>query len=187
MKIKSNAAPGEFTSPFYKINEDFCETFENYIASKNGKVKGNYNAWSYFVQGILMNPRQWHLKYKKAPYTSTGNLLLSNKKQNLLCLAEWSCDWPAPNNSEFAIRRKDSVGLINKLFKRNYSIYKASKDYLISGGEKNIKTIENVHTTLKPLFDSKEIYSIILVKNKLIISFRTEEHHFEFFERLNSV
>jgi hypothetical protein len=53
MKIKSNAASSEITSPFYKINEEFCKKFENYIASKNGKVKGNYNGGLILSKGRL--------------------------------------------------------------------------------------------------------------------------------------
>ncbi|SRX74512.1 hypothetical protein [Aequorivita antarctica] len=117
MKIKSNAASSELTSPFYKINEEFCRQFENYIAIKNGKVKGNYNAWSYFIQGEIMAPKPWHLKYKKATYTSTGNLILSSKKQNLLTLAEWSIPWAISNNSEFIIRKKIALDS-----RKNFSI-----------------------------------------------------------------
>lgn len=40
MKIKSNASPHEQTSPFYRNNKVFCEEFEQFVASKNGLVKG---------------------------------------------------------------------------------------------------------------------------------------------------
>lgn len=184
MKIKSNASSAEITSPFYKINEDFCREFENYIASKNGKVKGKYNAWSYYIQGEIMAPKPWSLKYKKATYTSTGNLILSSKKQNLLTVAEWSTPWVGSHNSEFEIRRKDSIGLMQKLFNRNLKRYNFSKAYLIKGAENNVRLIEILQQKLSPLFNTSEIYSVNLKNNLLSISFRTEKHHFDSFEKL---
>jgi hypothetical protein len=184
MKIKTNAAPSELSSPFYKINEDFCREFEDYIASKNGKVRGNYNAWSYFVQGEISVPKTWSLKYKKATYTSTGNLILSSKKQNLLTAAEWSTPWVGSFNSEFEIRRKNSVNAVRKLFSRNLTTYDFSKNYLIKGGENNATLIKNLHQKLSPLFNTSEIYSVNLKNNLLSISLRTEKHHFDTFEKL---
>ncbi len=184
MKIKSNAASSELTSPFYKMNEEFCRQFENYVASKNGKVKGNYNAWSYFIQGEIMAPKPWHLKYKKATYTSTGNLILSSKKQCLLTIAEWSIPWVGSQNSEFAIRRKDSIGMMKRLFKKELKIYKLSKDYLINDATNKVSLIESLNQRLKSLFISKEIYSIVLRNDMLTISLRTEKHHFDTFEKL---
>lgn len=186
MKIKSNASSAELSSPFYKINEDFCKEFEHFIANKNGKVKGNYNAWSYFIQGKITNPKLWHLTYKKATYSSTGNLLLSSKSQSLLTSAEWSSSWVGSRNSEFEIRRKDSIGFVNRLFKKDLKNYKSAKHYLISGEENNVTLIENLTNKLKPLFNSKEIYSIILKNETLTISLRTEKHHFDIFEKLSS-
>ncbi len=184
MKIKSNAASDELTSPFYKINKDFCREFENYIASKNGKVKGNFNAWSYFIQGEVMAPKPWHLEYKKATYTSTGNLILSSKKQNLLTLSEWSTPWAGSHNSEFEILRKDGIGFVEKVFKKDLKNCKFAKNYLIKNAENNIALIENLNQKLKPLFISEEIYSIILKNDILTISLRTEKHHFDVFEKL---
>ncbi|MBK5213327.1 MAG: hypothetical protein JJE55_06680 [Flavobacteriaceae bacterium] len=183
MKIKSNAASAELTSPFYKINEDFCREFENYVASKNGKVKGNYNAWSYFIQAEIIASKTWHLKYKKATYTSTGNLILSSKKQNLLTLAEWSTPMAGSFNSEFSIYKKESFGFIKKLFNNSKS-FRGLKDYVISGSDNNSALIEKLYQTLEPLFKSGEIYSIILKKDILIISLRTEAHHFKTLENL---
>ncbi len=184
MKIKSNAVSSEFSSPFYKINEEFCRQFENYIAGKNGKVKGNYNAWSYFIQGEIRSPRAWHLKYKKATYTSTGNLILSSKKQNLLTLAEWSIPWVISSNSEFVIRKKNSFWFMERLFSKNLKAFKLSKDYLIKGDENNNELIKKLHKMLNTLFTTGEIYSIIVKNNILTISLRTEKHHFDTFEKL---
>lgn len=184
MKIKSNASLAEISSPFYKINEDFCSEFENYIASKNGKVKGNYNAWSYFIEGKIINPKPWHLKYKKATYSSTGNLLLSSKSQSLLTMAEWSSNWVASQSSEFEIRRKDSISLIKRYLNKNLKNFKWAKEYVIFGGENNASLIDTLGTILEPLLNSRELYSIALKNNTLTISLRTERHHFEIFEKI---
>jgi hypothetical protein len=183
MKIKSNAASAEYTSPFYKTNEDFCRVFENYVASKNGKIKGNYNAWSYFIQAEIMAKKPWKLKYKKATYTSTGNLILSSKKQNLLTLAEWSTPMPSLLNSEFFIHKKESLGFIKRLF-NNLNSFRNQKEYVVTGMENNPIFIENLYKKLEPLFKSGEIYSIILKNNILAISLRTEKHHFDTFKKL---
>lgn len=184
MKIKSNASLAEISSPFYKINEDFCGEFENYIASKNGKVKGNYNAWSYFVEGKITNPKPWHLKYKKATYSSTGNLLLSSKSQSLLTMAEWSTVWVASQNSEFEIRRKDSISFIKRFINKNLKDFKWAKEYAIIGGENNASHIDTLGNILEPLLNSWELYSIVLKNNTLTISLRTDKHHFEIFEKI---
>jgi len=41
-----------------------------------------------------------------------------------------------------------------------------------------------LYQILEPLFKMGEIYSIVLQKNVLTISLRTEAHHFEIFENL---
>ncbi|MCG2418550.1 hypothetical protein K8089_05905 [Aequorivita sp. F47161] len=183
MKIKSNAASAELSSPFYKINEEFCKAFENYIATKNGKVKGTFNAWSYFIQAQIMTPKSWNLKYKKATYTSTGNLIFSSKKQNLLTLAEWSTPMAGSFNSEFSIYNKEGFEFIKNLFNSSKS-YKDRKDYVFYGSSINNSFIENLLQSLDPLFQSGEIYSVVLKDDRLSISLRTELHHFETFESL---
>jgi len=184
MKIKSNAAAAEITSPFYKINEKFCIEFENYIAKQNGKVKENYNAWSYYIQGKIMTPKPWHLKYKKATYTSTGNLILSSKKQNLLTLAEWSTSCVVSQNSEFFIKSKNSIGLIKRLLSSSLVSFRNRERYVVQGCEKNTSLQEKLYQKLKPLFKSGEVYSIELKNDILTISLRTEKHHFNIFEKL---
>ena len=183
MKIKSNAAPIELSSPFYKINEDFCFDFEKFVASKNGHVKGNYNAWSYFIQGKILAPKVWHLKYKKAIYSSTGNLILSSKYQNLLTLAEWSTPMAGSHNSEFSIFKKEAIGIIGRLI-QNAKPFKSLRKYVVINSKNNPTLIISLYPVLEPLFQTGEIYSIILKKDVLTISLRTDQHHFEVFENL---
>ena len=112
MRIRPNASPDEKDSLFYKKNEEFCSEFEHFIAEKNGKVKGSYNAWAYTISGKISKPKNWNLKYKKATFSS-GNLWLSSKYQNLLVLAEWETERVGTHNSEFLIRKKRKLISLN--------------------------------------------------------------------------
>ncbi|MEM0519218.1 MULTISPECIES: hypothetical protein [Aequorivita] len=184
MKIKSNATSNELSSPFYKINAEFCSEFEKYIATKNGKVKGNYNAWSYLVEGKITSPKSWYLKYKKATYTSAGNLLLSSKKQNLLTMVEWSSPWQLSTSSNFSINRKNSGSFLKKPLNRDTNDFLYSNKYIITNGESNTTLLKKLYTNLEPLFISGEVYSIHIKNDSLLISLRTDKHHFEIFEKL---
>jgi len=106
MIIKPDASSDEYSSPFFKLNEKFCSEFESFIAEKNGKVKGKYNAWSYAIYGKIREPKAWTLKYKKSTFSSSGNLWLSSKSQCLLVLAEWTTKRIENSNSDFQIRKK---------------------------------------------------------------------------------
>ena len=111
--IQPNASPSEKQSPFYEVNESFCQTFEKYIRNKNGISSGSYNAWSYSVIGKINHPTEWILEYKKSTFSS-GNLLLSSKHQNLLTSVIWKTK--GDTTSEFFIRKrklkhKQTIGL----------------------------------------------------------------------------
>ncbi|WP_298519179.1 hypothetical protein [uncultured Kordia sp.] len=71
MKIKSNAAPHEVTSPFYIKHKNFCQEFEHFMATKNGFIKGTFNAWSYAIYGKIEAPKTWDLQYKRTVYSGT--------------------------------------------------------------------------------------------------------------------
>ena len=62
--------------------------------------------------------------------------------------------------------------------------FKWEKEYLISGGENNISLIDTLGHIIKPLFNSRELYSIMLKNDTLTVSLRTEKQHFEIFEKL---
>lgn len=184
MKIKSNASPDELSSPFFKLNEGFCSDFESFIANKNGKVKGKYNAWSYLIFGKISNPTNWNLTYKKSTLTSTGNLLLSSKHQSLLVLAEWETERKGTHNSEFTIRRKTRTDFLRKMVNKSLSELDLSKNYMLEIKNEKPKLIFKLTEILKPLFQSGEIYTIEHKNNKLKIEMRTEKHHFELFDKL---
>jgi hypothetical protein len=180
MKIKSNAAPQELSSPFYQINEKFCHNFERFIASKQGKVKGVYNAWSFLIEGKIVASKSWDLLYKKATYTGNGNLLLSSKYQNLLTLAEWKCHNFGTYNTSFVVRRKKFLDLLNPSFSK----LDTHENYVIKAKKEKPKVLSQLVSILKPLFESKEIYKITCENNTLTIELRNEGHHFDIFNQL---
>ncbi|WP_298549219.1 hypothetical protein [uncultured Aquimarina sp.] len=184
MKIKSNASPDELSSPFYKLNEEFCSDFESFVAGKYGKVKGSYNAWSYLIFGKISNSTNWNLTYKKSTFTSTGNLLISSKKQSLLVLAEWETERKGTHNSEFIIRKKSRTDFLKKLLSKSLSELDISKKYIIEINNKKPKLIFKLTEILKSLFQSGEIYRIEHKNDKLKIEMRTEKHHFKIFDKL---
>jgi len=184
MVIKPNASPDEFSSPFFKKNEEFCLEFERFIADKNGKVKGEYNAWSYTIYGKILNPKNWTLKYKKATFSSSGNLWLSSKSQSLLVLAEWTTNRVGTHNSEFHIRKKTRTDFVKLKLNESLSKVEISDKYVIESKGKNSKLISKLTTILEPLFKSEEIYTIDHQNDKLKIEMRTEKHHFDIFNEL---
>lgn len=86
-------------------------------------------------------------------------------------------------NSEFSIYKKESFGFIKKLFNNSKS-FNGLKDYVFNGSHINSTFIEKLYQTLDPLFQSGEVYSVILKNDNLSISLRTELHHFETIENL---
>ena len=186
MTIKPNASPDEKDSPFYKKNEKFCSEFEHFIADKNGKVKGSYNAWSYTIYGKITQPKNWTLKYKKATFTS-GNLWLSSKHQNLLMLAEWTTERMGTHNSEFLIRKKTGTDFIKSMFNNSISKFDIYEKYIIESENKKPQLISKLTGILENLFKSGEIYRIEHLNNKLKIELRTEKHHFDIFNKLTEL
>lgn len=186
MKIRPNASPDEKSSPFFKSNEKFCSDFESFINSKNGKVRGNYNAWSYLIFGKISNPKHWNLTYQKSTFTSTNNLLLLSKRKNLLVLAKWETKRKLVPNSEFIIRKKIWVDFFRKLV--NTSLYELdfSKKYILEIPKEKSRLCFKLIKILKPLFQSEDIYRIEHKNDTLKIEMQTEKHHFEMFEKLIS-
>ncbi|WP_456437137.1 hypothetical protein [Psychroserpens sp.] len=184
MKIKSDADPEELTSPFYKANQNFCSEFESFISTKNGKVKGKYNAWSYIIYGKISNPKNWDLLYKKSTFSSTGNLFISSKKQCLLVLSEWSTKIPGNHNSTFKIRKRTKFDFIKLLLNKNLAKLKESNNYIISSNGHLPKKFKEIINVLESLFLSKEVFTIEFKNDKLTVGLRSEEHHFDIFNKL---
>jgi hypothetical protein len=183
MKIKSNASPDEISSPFFVTNKEFCYEFENYIASKNGKVKGNYNAWSFLVFGKISNPKAWNLMCKKASYTS-GNIFLSSEYQSLLVMAEWETERKGNHDYEFLIRKKTRTDFLKIPLSKSLSNLDFSSEYVIKAKGNMPKLLSELIEILKGLFISEEIYKVVHSNEKLRIELRTDKHHFEVLDKL---
>lgn len=179
MKIKSDASPTEKASPFYQKNEDFCYDFERFIASKNGLVKGSFNAWTYTVFGKIEEPRPWNLMYKRAMFSS-NDIFLSSEYQNLLLQAKWTTQ--ISENINFSISHRKALSLWRMIF--NTSCFHPYRKYRIEAKNTNTTLIQLLTKVLKPLFISNELYAITLKNNELTIEIRTETHHFDLFEQL---
>lgn len=184
MRIKSNAAPDEVSSPYYDLNKTFCYDFERYIATKNGKVKGNFNAFSYLIFGKLHNSKHWDLTYKKSTFTSTGNLILSSKSQCLLVLCKWETDFNCTTKSEFEIRKKKVSDLFRLAVNPYLGVLELNKNYVLYKKDKMPQKIAQLLNTLQALFISGEIYNIKLANSRLCIELRTEKHHFKSLDKL---
>ncbi|WP_296382562.1 hypothetical protein [Winogradskyella sp.] len=184
MKIKSNASPAELSSPFFTLNEEFCSEFESYIASKNGKVKGKYNAWSFLIFGKTPHPKPWDVMYKKSTFTTNGNLLMSSKYQSLLALAEWETERKGTHDSEFEIRKKTTADILKIPLSKSVSKLEVSGKYVMCSKGKKPKFFLQLIDILTPLFISEEIYRIEYLNNKLRIELRSEHHHFNILDQL---
>lgn len=178
MKIKSNALPYEVNSPFFIANKMFCEEVESFVKDKHGNVKGLYNANSYFIKGKITTHKTWMLKYKKATYTGTGNLLLSSKFENLLELAHWSCTITALNT--VVIRKRTFFDFFNPSFKKMTLFPKYGITYK---GEESVY-FDKVLAILQPLFTSGKIFKVSITTNRLDIELRSEQSHLDILNQL---
>lgn len=186
MTIKPNASPDEKDSPFYKKNEKFCSEFEHFIADKNGKVKGKYNAWSYLIYGKVSNPKNWTLKYEKSTLSS-GNLLLSSKRQNLIVTAEWVTKRVGNHNSEFYIRKKTRFDFIKIMVNKSLSKFDQYDKYEIESKGNKSQLNSKLTKILKHLFNSGEVYIIDYRNDELKIKLKTDKHYFDIFNKLTEL
>ncbi len=187
MTIKSNAQSEELNNPFYIANRRFCEEFERYIIGRNGKVKGKFNVWTYFVSGRINTPKEWTLSYKKSNYTSLGMIpILQSKKQYkdyvLALIAKW--ETRLEDSGTFKIRRKSTWGFLVSIFHKHVFLYPENQDYVVYSNGGNQELIQKLSSVLRPFFDSGEIFQINLKRNILSIQISTDHHHFDTFEKI---
>ena len=179
--IEPNSSASEMSSPYFVRNKEFCDEFESFVTEKNGKVKGNYNAWSFSIIGKVTDPNIWTLNYKKATFTS-GNLFLSTKTQNMLTSAEWKTKNLFDSN--FKVRRKNMADFFNLQISKSLSTLNFSDEYVIDNKIQHNDYLDEMFIMLKPLFEAKEIYEIENINDNFRIELRTEKHHFKIFEKL---
>lgn len=180
MKIKSNAAPQETASPFYEKNREFCQAFEHFVASKNGLIKGKFNAWSYLIYGKITANYAWDLQYKRAIYSSTGSIFsLLYRDEVVLTLAKWTCKDLHTNDASFRIRKRKFFDRLNPRF----SSLKHHPTYVIQSKSKETTFLVKILDILEPIFNSEEIYMTQLKNGELTIELRSETAHFDVLER----
>ena len=184
MIIKSNASPQETSSPFFKANEEFCNHFEHFIANKNGKVKGVFNASSYLIFGEVAHPKLWTLGYKKATFTSTGNLFLSSNYESLLVAAEWKTKYVSREANDFKIRKQTTTDGIKMLFNTKLKKVEHYPKYIVEYKNGLPSLYHKILTSLESLFSSKELYEVNMKNEELSIELRSDKHHFEVFEKV---
>jgi len=173
MVIKSIAQLDELSSPYYKINKDFCEEFEKFIASKRGLIKGSYNVWSYNITAKIPHKHNWIIKCNKGTYSSSGNLFLSSKKQALRVTCTWIANNLISDSSDFKIQRKN----LFHLFSSRWISLSENGSYSIKMHPPNSKLLNSVIVALNHLIDLEIIMMIEYSKNKLKIQLHTDEIH----------
>ena len=190
MSIKSNPKSEELNNPFYIANKRFCEEFEKYIISRNGQVKGTFNVWAYYLSAKINSPKEWVLSCKKSNYTSLGiTPLLQSKKEyenyTLSLLTKW--ETKIEGFGALKIRRKMIWDIFTLTVNKNALLHPENRNYIIFSNKKNEKIVNQLTAVLKPLFDSGEIFQIIINNKTLSIQINTDSHHFNLFERLEKI
>lgn len=82
MSISPNTSPDELNSEYYLKNKATCEAWEDLVYKYNGRIKGNYNSWSFFIRSIVKINQEWTIDIDKSTY-SGGSLWLTSRFQNL--------------------------------------------------------------------------------------------------------
>lgn len=152
MNLKSNASSNEINSPFYQSNKELCEKWEKYILEKDGEIKGEYNAWSINLTAKISGKRNWTIHVTKATFSS-GNLLISSKKQNLREVLKFKTTVKNTGCKDFCISQS-----IFKRQSRNHSFYN-EVETLVRDGIKN-------NSLFEAQYKKSELCIVFLHKNE---------------------
>lgn len=180
MVIKSVAQLDELSSPYFLMNKEFCQDFEQFIASKSGMIKGSYNVWSYNITAKIPHKAEWILKCNKGTYASPGNLALSAKKQALRVTSTWSANNLISDSSDFKIKRKNFLHFFNK----KWTPLTKNISYSIKGNQSHSKLQLSLFTILDDLLFHEKVMNIEYLNNKLKIEVDTEEIHKDVIDKL---
>jgi hypothetical protein len=180
MVIKSHAAPDEVSSPFYIANQEFCREFERFVASKNGLIKGSYNAYSYDATGKIPHQKEWILKCNKGTYASSGNLFLSAKKQCLRVTSTWIALNLVSDSLDFEIQKKTFYHALTS----NWTPLSHSSPYSIQAKQPNSKLLLDLTYILDGLLKQEKIMEITYVEKELRIEINSEELHSDIIDKL---
>jgi hypothetical protein len=160
MSIESNAAPDELDSPFYKKNEELCKKWEQFILERGGQVKGSYNAWSFIFMSKVKGKKEWLINVKKATFTS-GNLLLSSKKQSLQEILTFRSIFKNTGCKDFHISRS--------IFKRK---------------ERNHPFFKQIELLVKNGINDRSLYEVQFKNSELNIIFHHKNDWFEMADKV---
>ncbi len=179
MPVVSNAASDELDSPFYIQNEEICKSWEKYVKSRDGQIKGQYNAWSFNLSISLHLFLKWKINIKKATYSS-GNLLLSSKHQNLQEIMKLSTVDLTNKCDNFCIRKSK----IKDIFKSNKHSIDGIDKYKVFAMNKTHPFIWEIVDILHEALDNKSVYHITYINPELTIELHHKNDWFEMVNRI---
>ncbi len=179
--LQSDGDEAEKRSPFYLKNEQICFELADYIAQKEGKLKGVYGAWSYHVISKIESPVEAVIEIKKASYSS-GNLLLSTEYQSLYVSSTWKIRFNSNTIPIFTIYKVSFWNSIGAIFSTNVRrLQGGEKLFVRSKDHDRLKRFLNSFSTI---MDSNELYRMSFDRRKLELELRSKNLHLDFFDQL---
>ena len=117
-KIKTDASPDEYSSPFFIDNQQICESWEKFILDRDGVIKGKFTSWALIIKAKLKIDKVWKIELRKTTMSNSSILLPSS--WNVLKYTVLRCDTMNLNLPSFEIMQK---GIFGKLKANNHSKY----------------------------------------------------------------
>ncbi len=131
--IKSEAAPDEYSSPFYIQNKDICKVWEAYILRQDGKIIGKFTSWALIIKAKINRKSNWYFELKKQTMTNSSLLLPSS--WNVLTYTIIRGNNYIINTPSFEIKK---LNLLNRIFiKFSATRFKLNSKYLIKSDDKS--------------------------------------------------
>lgn len=107
-RIKSDASPDEFSSPYYINHQQICEKWEDFILGKNGVVKGKFTSWALIIKAKIRIKEEWYIELRKTTMSNSSILLPS--KWNVLKYTILKCDSANLELPSFEIKQNGIMG-----------------------------------------------------------------------------
>lgn len=136
------------------------------------------------IFGEIAHTKLWTLVYKKATFTSTGNLFLSSEYESLLVAAEWKTKYVSREANNFKIRKQIATDGIKLLFNTKLKRVENYPKYIVEYGNELPNLYTKILSSLQCLFSSEELYEVSMQNEELSIELRSDKHHFEVFEKV---
>ncbi len=139
-----------------------------------GETTGSYNAWSYNVKGRVDAPLRWIFQLKKSTYSS-GNLLISTKKQSLQFWTIWKCKNLETDFPDFVVRKKQFGDSLRILTSSTVNSFQNREKYIIVSSQPNHPLANRLSSILKFYLSDKSLLEMTYIDNELIIQIDTEQ------------